>query len=253
VFCFQDFGVGVWRDVDWRGKEDYCAGKGGWQEEVVPSFFEGFAAADADVEDEDGAASFSGEHDGAGLSDVARAARAINRKSAIDAFFQAARHYGEAAEPSAGRASLGGAKTKPFDYFARPLAVEGSGVHHNDAVIAVPPNNGNDDAMPESPDAAFAARVDALGVLPAENFVAQRWPEKANHTVDGSGDDGDLDAPGPGEGGEAGVVVSADGFGGDFSFGGVNGILCWIRGCGGGGVGWSHGFGMRLPRRQADV
>ena len=62
--------------------------------------------------------------------------------------------------------------------------------------------------------------MDALGILPAENFKAQRWAENANHTVDGGGDDGDLNAAGPGEIGKARVVVSADGFRGDV-FGGI--------------------------------
>jgi len=98
VFGLEDFGVGVWRDVDGRGEEDYGAGERGGQEKVVPGFFEGFAAVDADVEDQDGAAGFSCEHDRAGLGDVTRAARAINREGAIDAFFQAASHDREATQ-----------------------------------------------------------------------------------------------------------------------------------------------------------
>jgi len=65
---------------------------------VVPGFFEGFAAAYADVEDQDGTAGFSGEHDRAGLGDVTRAARAVDGEGAIDAFFEAAGHDREAAE-----------------------------------------------------------------------------------------------------------------------------------------------------------
>lgn len=120
---------------------------------------------------------------------------------------------------------MGCAKAQPFDDFAGPLAVEGRGVHYNYAVIAVPPNNRNDDAMPEGPDAALACGVDALGVLPAEDFVAQRGAQNANHTEDRRRDERNLDAAGPGEVGEAGVVVGADGFRGDF-FGGIRrGVL----------------------------
>lgn len=65
---------------------------------MIPGFLECFSAADADVENEDGAAGFSGEHDGAGLGDVTRATRAINREGAIDSFFQAASHNRQAAQ-----------------------------------------------------------------------------------------------------------------------------------------------------------
>lgn len=57
---FEEFGVGVGQDVDGRGEEDYSASKWGGQHKVVPGFFEGFAAAYADVEDENGTAGFSG-------------------------------------------------------------------------------------------------------------------------------------------------------------------------------------------------
>ena len=65
-------------------------------------------------------------------------------------------------------------------------------------MISVPPDNGNDDAVPESPDAALACGVDALGVLPAEDFKTQGGTENANHTVDRCGDEGNLDAARPG-------------------------------------------------------
>ncbi len=65
---------------------------------MVPGFLEGFAAVHADVEDQDGAAGFSGEHDRAGLGDVTRAARAVDGEGAIDAFFQPASHDRKAAE-----------------------------------------------------------------------------------------------------------------------------------------------------------
>ena len=40
----RSFGVGVGRDVDRRGEEDYGASERGGQQEVVPGFFEGLAA-----------------------------------------------------------------------------------------------------------------------------------------------------------------------------------------------------------------
>lgn len=116
-------------------------------------------------------------------------------------------------------------------------------------MIAVPPDNGDDDAVPEGPDAALALGVDALGSLPAENFVTQRGSEKANHTVNGGGDNGDLDAAGPGKIREASVVVSAEWFGRIF----LGGILGGIGKCGAGCVGCGHGFAVRLPRRRRDV
>ena len=238
VFRLEDFGVGIGGDVDGRGEENYGSGKWGGQEEVVPGFFEGFAAADADVEDQDGAAGFSCEHDRAGLGHVARSTRAINREGAIDAFFQAASHDRESAKAAAGRTSLSSAEAKPFDDFASPLTVEGRGVHYDYAVIAVPPDNWNDDAVPEGPDAPFARGVNALGILPAQNFIAQRGAKNANHTEDGGGNEGDLDAAGPGQVGEARVIVRADGFRGC----GFGGVLGGIRSYGGCGVGWGHGF-----------
>ena len=98
MFGFEDFGVGVRRNVDGRGEEDYGARKRSGQEEVVPGFLKGFAAVYADVEDEDGAAGFSGEHDRAGLGNVTRAAGAVDREGAIDPFFEAASHDCEATE-----------------------------------------------------------------------------------------------------------------------------------------------------------
>ena len=123
---------------------------------MVPGFFEGFAAIDSNVEDEDGAACFSGQHDRAGLGDVTRAARTVDGESAIDSFFEAASHDRESAKAATGRTPLGSAEAEPFDDFARPLTIEGRGVHHDYPVIAVPPDNGNDNAVPEGPDAALA-------------------------------------------------------------------------------------------------
>src|SRR5579872_1919491 len=140
MFGFEDFGIGVWRDVDRRGEEDYGARKWGGQQEMVPGFLESFSAAYADVEDEDGTASFSGEHHRAGLGDVTRAARTVDGEGAIDAFFETSSHDRETAKAAAGRTPLGSAEAQPFDDFPSPLTIEGRGVHYNYPVIAVPPN-----------------------------------------------------------------------------------------------------------------
>lgn len=101
VFGLEEFGVGVWRHVNGRSEEDYGARKRSGQKEVIPGFLEGFSAVDADVKNEDWAAGFSGEHDGAGLGDVARAARTVDGEGAIDAFFKATSHYRQSAKTSA--------------------------------------------------------------------------------------------------------------------------------------------------------
>ena|SRR5580704_125428 len=60
MFRLEDFGVCVGWNVNRRSEEDYGASERRWQQEVVPGFLEGLAATYADVEDEDGAAGFSG-------------------------------------------------------------------------------------------------------------------------------------------------------------------------------------------------
>jgi len=174
VFGFEELGIGIRRDVDRRREENHSTREWRRQQEMVPGFFKSLAATHSDVEDKNRATGFSSEHDGAGLGDVTRAARAINREGTIDSFFQAARHHRKSTKAAAGRTTLRCTEPEPFNDLARPLAVEGRGIHHDHALIAVPPDNRNDNAVPERPDAAFARGVDALGVLPAENFVAQR-------------------------------------------------------------------------------
>lgn len=77
-------------------------------------------------------------------------------------------------------------------------------------MVAVPPDDRNDDAVPEGPNAALASGMDALGVLPSEDFITQGGPENANDTVDRGGDEGDLDATEPRKIGKTSVVVRAD-------------------------------------------
>ena len=98
---FQGFLVGVGRDVDWRGEEDHRAGEGRGKQKMIPGFFEGLAAIDADMEDHDRAAGFSCEDDRTGLRDVAWAAWAVDGEGAIDTLFEAFGHDREAAQSSA--------------------------------------------------------------------------------------------------------------------------------------------------------
>ena len=101
VLGLEEFGVGVWRDVDGRREKDDGTRKRSGQKEVIPGFFEGFSAVDANVKNQNGAAGFSGEHDRTGLRNVTRSARAVNRESAIDTFFEAASHDRQSAKASA--------------------------------------------------------------------------------------------------------------------------------------------------------
>jgi len=156
VLGFEDFRVGIGRHVDRRSEKDYGTSEWSGKQKVVPRFLESFSAVNADVEDEDGAAGFSGKHDRAGFGDVPRAARAVDSEGAIDALFETASHDGQAAEAASRGTSLSCAEAEPFDHLASPLTVEGRGVHDHDAVIAMPPDNRDDDAMPEGPDAALA-------------------------------------------------------------------------------------------------
>ena len=211
VFGFELFASGIRGDIDRRGKEHRCASEGSGQQEVVPSFFERFTAVDADVEDHDGASGFPREHDRAWLGDVARAARAIDGESAIETFFEAPGHHSEAAQTAAGGATLSRAEAEPLDDFARPLAVEGGGVHDHNALVPSPPNHGDNHTVPESPDAPFSGGVGFLGVVPAENFIAQRWAQKSNHTEDRCGDERDLDAARPRKFRQSRIIVRADG------------------------------------------
>ena len=116
-------------------------------------------------------------------------------------------------------------------------------------MVSVPPDNGDNDAVPEGPDAALACGMDALGVLPSENFETQGGPENANHAIDRRGDEGNLNAAGPGQLWKAGVVVRADWFASDC----FRGILRGIGRCGAGCVWCGHGFGMRQRKRRRDV
>lgn len=208
VLRFELFGVRVRRHIN-RGREkNHGTSKGCGKQKVVPGFFKGSSPADANVKDQNGAAGLAREHDRAGLSHVTRATRTINREGAIGALCEAARHYREAPQSAAGRTPLRRAKAQPLDDFARPLAVEGGGVHNHNAVMTMPPNDGNDNAVPKRPDDALAGGVDALRVLPSVNFVTQRWSQNANHTVHRSGDERDLHAPRPGKVRKTRVVVA---------------------------------------------
>lgn len=61
--------------------------------------------------------------------------------------------------------------------------------------------------MPEGKNATAAGGIDALDVLNAEYFIAQRGAEGANDGVDRGGDEGNLYAARPGKARKPGVVM----------------------------------------------
>ena len=83
LFGSHDGGVGVGGDVDGRGQEQDDAGEGFGKQEMVPGAEESFAAFDAGVQRDDGAAGAAGEQDRAGFGDVAGAAGAVDGEGAI--------------------------------------------------------------------------------------------------------------------------------------------------------------------------
>src|SRR4029077_5360939 len=98
---FQSGGVCLRRNLDGRRKNDYGTAERPRKQEVIPGLFERLAVLDADVKDSDGRARAAGEHHGARLRDIARAARAVNREGAVLPFLDALGHDGEAAKTSA--------------------------------------------------------------------------------------------------------------------------------------------------------
>ena len=100
-------------------------------------------------------------------------------------------------------------------------------------MIAAPPDDRNDYAMPKSPDAAAAGGEDLLIVLPAENFKAQGGAKNANDRKNQCSDDGNLDTARPRELREASVKMNADFFRGRVALRGCGGfrgyrLACWI-------------------------
>src|SRR5258708_33239971 len=148
---------------------------------MIPGFFESFPVLDADVKNDHRSTGAARQHDRTRFGDVAWAARAINGKRAVVAFFDAPSHHRQAAQSSTRRTPLRGAVSHPLDYFARPLSVERSGVHHHNATVAPPPHHGNNHAVPKRPDDSSAARIDIFGILPAQHLETQRRAEDANY------------------------------------------------------------------------
>ena len=135
--------------------------------EQIPGLLEGVGALQANVKDGDRAAGAARQNYRAGLRDVARAARPVNRKCHVLPFLEALRHHAEAFDRAAAGAALRGAESQALDDAARPLAVEVHRVHHHHAAIAPDPCGGKNAAMPESSDGDFAAMFD-------EHRVARR-------------------------------------------------------------------------------
>src|SRR6266481_5311724 len=140
---------------------------------MIPSVGECFPAIHADMKHHHRTTRLAREHYRTRLGHVARTARPVNRERAVDSFLQPARHHREPSQSAARRTSLRCTKSQPLDHLARPLPIESRGVHHHRSVIAMPPNNRNNDAMPERPNAPLPRSVHALGMLPPEHFVSQ--------------------------------------------------------------------------------
>lgn len=229
VLGFHQFRVRIFRHINGRGKQNYGAGERHGKQKMVPGVGESLAAIDADVKHHHRASRLLREHDGPRLCHVARSARPIDGKGAIQPFFEPPRHHRQSAQPAARRAALGSAKTKPLDHLARPLAVKRGRVHHHHAMMTVPPDDREDDAVPKRPDAALAGGVHLFVMMPAQHFVAQRWPEQTNQAVHRGGNERNLDAPRPRQGRQARVVMRADRFRGR-SFHALDGGVRWHLG-----------------------
>lgn len=68
LLAFHDLRGGAGGDINWRGEENYGAGEGRGQEEMVPGIGEGLAAVDANVEHDDGHPVFRASMTGPGLA-----------------------------------------------------------------------------------------------------------------------------------------------------------------------------------------
>ena len=100
VFGFHHFGTCVRRNINRPRKQDHRARKRHWQEKMIPRVCERLPAIHSNVEHHHRAARLSCQHHRPGLGHVARPARAVNRKRAIQAFIQPPRHHRQPAQPS---------------------------------------------------------------------------------------------------------------------------------------------------------
>src|SRR5581483_4055367 len=76
--------------------------------------------------------------------------------------------------------------------------------------VARPPNDGDNDPVPEGKNAAPSRSIDVLGVMPAEHFVAKCGTQDANHGIDRRRNERDLDAARPGKRRQTGVIMLVD-------------------------------------------
>jgi hypothetical protein len=191
------FGVRVARNINRRRKQNHCSRKGHRQQKMVPRLFKRFPTLHSNMKHHDGASCFSRQHHWPRLGHVPRSPRPIDRERAIHSLFQPPRHHRQSPQSAARRTSLRRTESQPLDHFARPLPIECRRVHHHHAVIPVPPHNRNNNPVPERPDTLLLRRIHPLRMLPPKDFISQRRPERSNHPVHRSGDDGNLDSPRP--------------------------------------------------------
>src|ERR1700722_11029515 len=166
---------------------------------MVPGIGESFAAIHADVKYQDWAATLSRQHYRPRLGHIARPARTVNGKAAVQAFFKPRGHDGQPTQSTARRPSLSRPESQPLDYLARPLAVKRRGIHHHDAAIPGPPRHWNDDAVPECKNAPVSRSVNTFRLLLSQRFKAQRGSQRANDAVYRRSDNRNLRATRPGK------------------------------------------------------
>src|SRR5580692_3090655 len=102
----HNFAAGIGGNADGRRYKHDGARKRDWNLEQIPGLLESVGALQANVKDGDGAAGTAREDYWSGFGDVARAARAVNRKCHVLSFLDALRHHAEACDRAAAGAAL---------------------------------------------------------------------------------------------------------------------------------------------------
>src|SRR3977135_922411 len=195
MFSLQPLAVGVLGHFDRRSDHQNRTAKRFRDLEQVPGFFKRPRTFESDVEHDDGAASATSQHDGAGFGDVARPAGPINCECGIKAFLKPLCHHRQAAKSPSCRAALRRAIAQPLDHAPRPLSVEIRCVHQHGVAVPEIPGSRDDATMPEGIDVWRLVRpVVASSTLSPQDFKSKRWPEDANYGPDYPTDDGNLDS-----------------------------------------------------------
>ena len=150
---------------------------------MIPCLLNGFAAIDSDVKHHHGHPVLRASITGPGLA-IYRGPRGPSIVKAQSSPSLSRRAItASPRKPPRDELPCAVPKPEPFDHFARPLPVERGGVHHHDAAVPRPPRNRNDYPVPECKNASLVRRIGPLGMLPAQNFVAQRRSQRANYAV----------------------------------------------------------------------